>query len=134
MPLRSVMLTPDPITSAELGSAAQHVWRHLRKNKIRLPKFQLIFVEDASALQVYSDEELFLTMLRPIVVSHVEEVERLIPRAQTDDLQFPVVWTTALTPYTRTGYVGLGILSRMMELREGTVIHAQLPPVASEYT
>lgn len=65
-------------------------------------------------MKVYSDEELFLTMLRPIDVSHVEEVERLILRTQTDDLQFPIVWTTALTPYTRTGYVGLGILSRMM--------------------
>lgn len=128
MPQRSVLLTQDPVSYDEVVSSADAVWEILRVDHPGVNRFEPLPAEDGAALQIYGSDDLLLTVLRPLTVWHLEEVERLLPWAETKNLRFPLIWTTALTPYSAGGIIGIGILSHIIDYRlDATIVHDRLP-------
>lgn len=128
MPLRSVMLTPEPITYQQVADAAHAVWKLLSAKNRGLAKFKLVPVDDGAALQVYSADDLLVTVLRPVTVLHLEEIERLLPAAPEHDLNAPLQWTSAYTPYSTGGMAGLGVVSKLIDdAPPGIIVHDRLP-------
>ncbi|HLS04247.1 MAG TPA: hypothetical protein VK030_05745 [Actinomycetales bacterium] len=128
MPLRSVMLTPEPVTYQQVADAAQAVWKILAAEHRGMAKFRLITVDDGAALQVYSAEDLLVTVMRPVTVLHLEEIERLLPQLPEHELEAPLHWTSAYTPYSAGGVAGLGVVSKLIDdAPPGVIVHDRLP-------
>src|SRR5690625_7987217 len=107
------MLTPEPVTYQQVADAAQAVWKILAAEHRGMAKFMLITVDDGAALQVYSAEALLVTVMRPVTVLHLDEIERLMPQPPEHELEAPLPWTRPYTPYSPRGVSRLGALSKM---------------------
>ena len=131
MPRSSVVLSPEPLGYAAVSAAAAELHARALTSSMGSDEpdaadvvIDVRTMDGGALLQVLVDDVVVLSLLRPRLLPHLDELSRLLPRV--DASAATRWWADAYTPWRPEGAIGLEILDAAAAASDAFVVHQDI--------